>query len=102
MCVEGRAGADRPAGVFEGDRDILRLERDQRFLLRKYGARACLVRNSKGLGTYLEVRPGWQGIDQGKPASVFVFEEGARGRGPVSRRGSPNQFGGGRPRVTER
>jgi hypothetical protein len=95
VFIDGRADLYVYSGVFDDYLTIMRLERDPRFLLRKYGVRACLVRNVEALATYLAVAPHWQRIYQDKIASIFVLESGG---GP----GVTKPAQGGAPGVTER
>jgi hypothetical protein len=91
VFIDGRADLYEYAGVFDDYLEIMRLERDPRFLLRKYGVGACLVRNVEPLATYLAVAPHWRRIYQDKIASLYVRELGVT---------KPSQGAG--PSVTER
>jgi hypothetical protein len=83
VFIDGRADLYEYAGVFKDYLAIMNLERDPRFLLSKYGVRACLIRNTEPLAVYLEAEPGWQRIYQDKIASVFVRVKPGAQAGPA-------------------
>lgn len=68
-------------GVLSDYVRIVNLDPEMRFLLRKYGVRACLVRRDSPLGTYLAALPDWKRV-YADDLSVIYEDQGSHRGGP--------------------
>lgn len=76
VFIDGRSDAYEHAGVLQDYLLINSLDQSTRFLLRKYGVQACLIKKNAPLGTLLAALPDWARVYTDDLSALFVRRRG--------------------------
>ncbi len=72
VFIDGRSQLYEEGGVFADYLNIMQLDRETLFLLRKYGVKACLLERDAPLATLLAALPDWEKVHQDELSALFV------------------------------
>ena len=72
VFIDGRSQLYEESGVFADYLNIVQVDRETQFLLRKYGVKACLLERGAPLATLLAALPDWEKVYEDELSVLFL------------------------------